>query len=335
MEFNTVTLVFCVFMGVLFAIDFATSFSARHHRDCRSIIVTVGVLGTFVGVFIGLQGFNTADIGASVPLLLEGMKTAFLTSIVGMGLSVLLSIGMRLRTGASDEPELLSQISAKLDALPMLAQETRVLRDAQEQSLASMNTALDKVSEGATQEIVAALETVVSDFNSNLTAQFGDNFGELNQGVAALLQWQENYRDILSRDAVLMQQVQDSLDSSAQTLGAVAERNSETQAVYDGLAEIITASHNQLALLQTQTTEYARLSESATAAFAQLDSAFANLQGGLQAQSDSVARLTRELERQVPQSLGHLENTLTGLTSRFAEDYRQFLNRYRQLVAED
>lgn len=335
MEFNTVTLAFCAVMGALFVIDFLTSFSARHHRDCRSIIVTVGVLGTFVGVFIGLQGFNTADIGASVPLLLEGMKIAFLTSIVGMGLSVILSIWMRLRSGASDEPELLTQIRDKLDALPTLATETRLLRDAQEKSLASMNAALDKVSEGATQEIVTALESVVADFNANLTAQFGDNFRELNQGVSALLQWQENYRDILSRDAVLMQQVQDSLDASAQTLSVVADRNSETQAVYNGLAEIIGTSHNQLAMLQTQTAEYARLSDSASAAFAQLDDAFSNLQGGLQVQSESVARLTRELERQVPQSLGQLENTLTGLTSRFAEDYRQFLNRYRQLVTED
>ena len=198
-----------------------------------------------------------------------------------------------------------------------------------------MNSALSNVSEGATQEIVAALETVVSDFNTNLTAQFGDNFRELNQGVSALLEWQENYREVLSRDAVLMQQVQDSLDSSARTMNLVADRNAETQAVYNGLADIIGSSHNQLAMLQTQTAEYARLSDSATAAFSQLDEAFGNLQNGLQTQSDSVARLTRDLERQLPQSLGHLENTLTGLTSRFAEDYRQFLNRYRQLVAED
>ncbi len=335
MEFNTVTLTFCAVMGALFVIDFLTSFSRRQHRDCRSIIVTVGVLGTFVGVFMGLQGFNTADIGASVPLLLEGMKTAFLTSIVGMGLSVLLSIWQRLRSGTSDEPELLAQIRDKLDGLPALATETRLLRDSQEKTLEAMNSALSNVSEGATQEIVAALETVVSDFNTNLTAQFGDNFRELNQGVSALLEWQENYREVLSRDAVLMQQVQDSLDSSARTMNLVADRNAETQAVYHGLADIIGSSHNQLAMLQTQTAEYARLSDSATAAFSQLDEAFGNLQNGLQTQSDSVARLTRDLERQLPQSLGHLENTLTGLTSRFAEDYRQFLNRYRQLVAED
>ncbi len=335
MELNSVTLAFCAVMGALFVVDFLTSFSRRHHRDCRSIIVTLGVLGTFVGVFIGLQGFDTSDIGASVPMLLEGMKIAFLTSIVGMGLSVLLSIWQRLRTGASDESELLVQIRDKLDSLPTLASETRLLRDSQEQTLEAMNAALASVSEGATQEIVAALERVVSDFNNNLTAQFGDNFRELNQGVNALLQWQENYREVISRDTVLMQQVQNSLDASAHTMSLVAERNSETQAVYNGLAEIIATSHNQLSMLQTQTAEYARLSDSASAAFGQLDEAFGNLQNGLQAQSETVARLTRELERQVPQSLGQLENTLTGLTSRFAEDYRQFLNHYRQLVVED
>ena len=61
-------------------------------KDLKSQIVSLGVLGTFVGIFIGLQAFNPDDIVNSVNDILVGLKTAFFTSIVGMSLSTILSI---------------------------------------------------------------------------------------------------------------------------------------------------------------------------------------------------------------------------------------------------
>ena len=52
----------------------------------------MGVLGTFVGIFIGLQAFDPNDITNSVNDILVGLKTAFFTSIVGMSLSTILSL---------------------------------------------------------------------------------------------------------------------------------------------------------------------------------------------------------------------------------------------------
>ena len=49
-----------------------------------SILSTLGVLFTFVGIVWGLWNFDTKNISASVPSLLEGLKMAFLTSILGM-----------------------------------------------------------------------------------------------------------------------------------------------------------------------------------------------------------------------------------------------------------
>lgn len=52
-----------------------------------SVFTTLGVFGTFVGIFFGLQDFDVDRITESIPTLLEGLKTAFLTSIVGIILS--------------------------------------------------------------------------------------------------------------------------------------------------------------------------------------------------------------------------------------------------------
>ncbi len=83
---NPINLVFVVIIFILAFIDIKTK------KDFKSQIVSIGVLGTFVGIFIGLQGFNPEDIMNSVNKILAGLKTAFFTSIVGMSVATILSI---------------------------------------------------------------------------------------------------------------------------------------------------------------------------------------------------------------------------------------------------
>jgi uncharacterized membrane protein YfcA len=63
----------------------------RWIEQLPSFVSTCGVLGTFIGITIGLVGFNAENIQDSIPTLLEGMSTAFFTSLAGMIGSLLLS----------------------------------------------------------------------------------------------------------------------------------------------------------------------------------------------------------------------------------------------------
>ncbi|MCD8235623.1 MAG: MotA/TolQ/ExbB proton channel family protein [Prevotellaceae bacterium] len=56
-----------------------------------SLVSTLGVLGTFWGITKGLMAFDTTDLDNSIPDLLDGLKTAFFTSLAGMIGSMLLS----------------------------------------------------------------------------------------------------------------------------------------------------------------------------------------------------------------------------------------------------
>ena len=56
-----------------------------------SIISTLGVLGTFLGITRGLMSFDTATLDQSIPVLLDGLKTAFFTSLLGMSGSLVLN----------------------------------------------------------------------------------------------------------------------------------------------------------------------------------------------------------------------------------------------------
>lgn len=96
MILDPINLVFIIIIFTLAFLDVKTK------KDLKSQIVSVGVLGTFVGIFIGLQGFNPQDIINSVNEILTGLKTAFFTSIVGMGVATSLSVVQKLRSKAEN-----------------------------------------------------------------------------------------------------------------------------------------------------------------------------------------------------------------------------------------
>ena len=63
-----------------------------HTNTAASILTIAGVLGTFIGIFAGLQEFTTDSsmMQESISELLKGLKFAFGTSIVGIGSALLL-----------------------------------------------------------------------------------------------------------------------------------------------------------------------------------------------------------------------------------------------------
>lgn len=95
--FDPVNIVFVIIIFILGFIDHTRG------KDLKSQIVSVGVLGTFVGIFIGIQAFNPDDILNSVNDILVGLKTAFFTSIVGMSVSTILSVSQTLKAKKENE----------------------------------------------------------------------------------------------------------------------------------------------------------------------------------------------------------------------------------------
>lgn len=58
-------------------------------QSTANILTSLGILGTFAGIVVGLMDFNPTDIDGSIESLLAGLKTAFLTSLVGMAASIM------------------------------------------------------------------------------------------------------------------------------------------------------------------------------------------------------------------------------------------------------
>lgn len=56
----------------------------KHKYILPTILSSLGILGTFIGIAIGLYTFDVNNIDQSVPTLLQGLKLAFVSSIAGI-----------------------------------------------------------------------------------------------------------------------------------------------------------------------------------------------------------------------------------------------------------
>jgi hypothetical protein len=88
--FASLSPVSCVFIATILGIwaVFNVRYSPRVVELGPTILTTIGIFGTFLGVALGLAHFDTANVQASVPSLLAGLKTAFWASVFGVGAAV-------------------------------------------------------------------------------------------------------------------------------------------------------------------------------------------------------------------------------------------------------
>ena len=74
-------------MGVIFLVGLYFTKKAHNSEFVNyvpTLLTTLGIFGTFLGIVLGLLDFNQSNIEASIPPLLEGLKTAFITSLAGI-----------------------------------------------------------------------------------------------------------------------------------------------------------------------------------------------------------------------------------------------------------
>jgi len=221
-----------------------------------SIAISLGILGTFTGIYIGLIGFDVSNISASVPQLLEGLKTAFTTSILGMSVSIVLRIVYEIKDIFEDDKReiddpvpLLQEITKGIENLGVSSKEIeraivacfrseeeysllsqlklmrQEITDTRRETIKSFENFAEKFSEMGTKALVKALENVINDFNVLLNELVSDSFKELSQAMIKLVDWQDNYRvhidQMQEKTAALMAQMEASvniLNQSAEKL---------------------------------------------------------------------------------------------------------------------
>jgi hypothetical protein len=198
-----------------------------------TLLTTLGIFFCFMGIAVGLADFDPNDVKASVPHLLQGIRTSFWVSVSGIGWALLIKIryvifgdagltAARGTTAGATVDDLATQllllntaVAGKSEA--SVASQLRAGRqDANERLdrlLLAFETHARGTAESNARALVQILSEVVRDFNSTLTVQFGDNFRHLNEGVARLVTWQVQYEQqlnsLIERESAMSRSMQD------------------------------------------------------------------------------------------------------------------------------
>ncbi|WMO15893.1 MotA/TolQ/ExbB proton channel family protein [Pseudoalteromonas piscicida] len=307
---------------ILIAICITGLFHAKNKKHTEfvnytpTLLTTIGIFGTFLGVVIGLFNFDHTKIDLSISALLFGLKTAFITSLLGLFLSILfktcqttlffekeeISISeaspeailsaIKEQTKATsdlkdslvgnDESTLLGQLKIlRADSNDNFKQAFNLQKDQfdaqtlKQQEFADklwikLQDFADTLSKSATEEIIAALNNVIADFNQKITEQFGDNFKQLNEAVFKLVEWQENYRVQLEE---MKAQYNHGVEAIVKTEGSVASINEHAKSIpqsMDTLTEVMEVNQHQLAELERHLEAFEQMRNKAIEAVPQI-----------------------------------------------------------------
>ena len=339
-------LFFCALITILFLIALLTK---REHlrSNMPNMLVSIGIFGTFLGVISGLSDFDPSDIDASIPALLNGLKTAFGSSLFGMLGSIALNFIFHIqKDNATQEThftekdlfqifqsqqntqqeilKVLNQISNK-DETPLLSQVQALRTDLHDQYREkkirqhNFQTKLwtelkdfsEMMSKSATEQVINALKEVIRDFNQNLTEQFGENFKELNQAVILLVQWQENYKQQLQ---LLEKQFQKATESIEKTEQAISNIAGQTQKIPETMQKLETILESNQEQIKKMWTGLASLSEIRNKAEESIKHTNKHIKNSMQKIEKLAGDMMTQLDKSSQSIQSDLQKTSTNIT---------------------
>lgn len=284
-----------------------SAFGAKFIAMTPTTLATLGILGTFTGILLGLQDFDVNRVDESVPQLLAGLKTAFVTSIVGIVAAVLFRLirtlvpsggtteavspedilaalfeirddGRRASQRSEDQLiELRKAISSEGDSnlLTQIQKLRTTVQDGQAEYIREFRDFAKHMTENSQRALIEALEQVIRDFNTKLTEQFGENFKQLNAAVHALVVWQDQYRQHVEALERRLDTAVAAVEASQKALESVASHSERIPEMMKPLEPVLSGINVQTKLLGGHLEAVASLRDKAVEAFPMIE---ANLQ---------------------------------------------------------
>lgn len=238
------------------------------------ILTSLGILGTFLGLVMGLRSFDPSgyeQMADSVTPLISGIKVAFITSIYGISLSLSFSFSLRsefshltacleefldafyLNIRPPHEIDAANRLLARQKDQDELAQEltgifVKQMAESFEQAITPafdrMNDSFRQITDTFLQSQEALLTKVCESVTTQMRTELTADFEQIHRTVDALAHTQSGYTDFIDRTMLRMDQTLAALqDSMTQTQNALQDSLSKTHSY-------LTASVGQLSKAQ-------------------------------------------------------------------------------------
>ncbi len=330
-----------------------------------SLLTSLGILGTFIGLMRGLGGLDVSDAAKtmeSIPQMIGGMTFAFMTSIAGISCSLIFNMLNRMAygsaTGAIDEftdafADLVMQKPLEDNVQMICQQEDRstLLRrlsadlgakvsegivSSVEQSLAPVTQSMNSFILGQTQAQIDGVANIAGQFVNQMNRMLGGQFMQLGQTLSQVNQSQ----------AVSMESLQNTMAAAEQILNAMGQVQDTTQRVmekfesYVGTIEsaqessgaFLTHGSQVLSGMLTASQEQADFMASLKAAQKDLQSSmrdYAEWSGrvltAVQRQADGAMTMTGDMTAKLDESSARLADTYAGFVENLSGGFSRSL----------
>lgn len=296
-----------------------------------NIASTIGVLGTFVGISIGLWKFNPNDITSSVPLLLSGMKIAFATSIIGMAASIF----MKYIALKNEDEENIDDI---MELFNTMIAESRNVNNTLIENQKQTENVLNKVSEiwaSHQENLTVVLKNEIASLNNNtilkqeeLIGEFkklGECFTLLNSGVNNLLTWQENYKETIENTTKELEIVIQTIHNADESIESISKNASLIKENNENLSEVLKEINKTQNVIIDSNKSIIEISNTAKESIPQINEHFTNIDNRTKESTAYLQTLISENLNNIKSYLEKItEDVLSKTTQSIYENNRQF-----------
>ena len=362
MRDDPISSTFVIIIMIAFGLGLAWLNSSAPKRQAYveltpQLLTSIGIIGTFCGIVIGLLDFDIY-VADSIDKLLDGLKIAFGTSILGLGSSITFRLVRPLLSekntqeeiGAAEVVNELKSISQALigDQENSLASELQKLRAqgadnalATKEGFAYLGRKFDEfsetMSEAFSKAIIEELNSVIRDFNEKLTEQFGDNFKQLNAAVEKLVQWQENYRQQMDKLEASLNLAVSGIDASNESIGKIEKATEAIPGYLEKLPDIYDRFKTEFDGLEQAMSAFAETKEKASDAFPQIERNVLNLTDNFRKASDEQGRLQQEmldgLQRSFNETVANANNAMSDAIGQLDKSIQEEIERVVNIMS--
>ena len=299
-----------------------------------SLLPALGLVGTFLGIFKGLGEFDPGNIDLSLPILLDGLKLAFSTSIIGMVGSAIVKLISFV------QPEIVQEdtISEEDFYKQFKIQNENLLKI--EKGIRDMEIRLTEftssLGESTVEQLIKAIESVIRDFNTKIEEQFGENFKRFNSGLEKLLEWQSTYLTELDKTKKAIDIANNLIQQQEKTVENIHTRLTEIPNMLNPLSEVIDTINKERKQTEQSLDVLSKLRVDAENAIPTLQASLkqltTTLSNDISDVSNKLKKLDQEMSNELEKAIQVMGAHLGSLSEQLVKDYQPLVTNLRNLI---
>lgn len=319
-----------------------------------SLLTSLGILGTFIGLMRGLGGLDVSDAAKtmeSIPQMIGGMTFAFMTSIAGISCSLLFNMLSRMAHGSAtraiddfndaftdlvmqkpleDNVQLICQQEDRAALLrrmsaDMGARVSEGIVSSVEKSLTPVTQSMNSFILGQTQAQIDGVGNIANQFILQMNRALGGQFTQLGQTLSAVNQAQAISFESMERTMAAADQILESMRQVQDVTRRVMERFESyigtLEQAQDSTGAFLTHGSQVLSGMMTASQEQADF-------LSTIKSAQQDLQASMKDYADWSGRVLSTVQEQAASALnlsGDVAAKLDESSHRLSDSYAAFV----------